>query len=84
MAPEIREYERTTTTVANVYVQDLIDRYLTELRGRLGRAGFRGRAIRDALSGGVATVETAARFPIRMLESGPAAGALPRPPVRRG
>ena len=76
VAPEIREYERTTTTVANVYVQDLIDRYLTELRGRLGRAGFTGRLYVMLSSGGVATVETAARFPIRLLESGPAAGAL--------
>ena len=76
VAPEIREFERTTTTVANVYVQDLIDRYLTELRGRLERAGFAGRLYVMLSSGGVATVETAARFPIRLLESGPAAGAL--------
>jgi N-methylhydantoinase A len=76
VAAEIREYERTTTTVANVYVQDLIDRYLTELRARLERQGFQGRLYVMLSSGGVATVETASRFPIRLLESGPAAGAL--------
>lgn len=76
VAPEIREYERTTTTVANVYVQDLMDRYLTELRARLERQGFAGQLYVMLSSGGVATVETASRFPIRLLESGPAAGAL--------
>jgi N-methylhydantoinase A len=76
VAAEIREYERTTTTVANVYVQNLIDRYLTELRARLERQGFEGRLYVMLSSGGVATVETASRFPIRLLESGPAAGAL--------
>ena len=76
VAAEIREYERTTTTVANVYVQGLIDRYLTELRSRLERLGFGGRLYVMLSSGGIATVETASRFPIRLLESGPAAGAL--------
>jgi N-methylhydantoinase A len=76
VAPEIREFERTTTTVANVYVQDLIDRYLTELHGRLERTGFTGRLYVMLSSGGAATVETAVRFPIRLLESGPAGGAL--------
>jgi N-methylhydantoinase A len=76
VAAEIREFERTTTTVANVYVQALIDRYLTELRGRLARLGFAGQLYVMLSSGGIATVETATRFPIRLLESGPAAGAL--------
>jgi N-methylhydantoinase A len=76
VAPEIREFERTTTTVANVYVQALIDRYLTELQGRLATLGFAGQLYVMLSSGGIATVETATRFPIRLLESGPAAGAL--------
>lgn len=76
VAPEIREYERTSTTVANVYVQALIDRYLTDLRGRLDALGFGGSLYVMLSSGGIATVETACRFPIRLLESGPAAGAL--------
>jgi N-methylhydantoinase A len=76
VVPEIREFERTTTTVANVYVQDLMARYLTELGDRLVRRGFGGRLYVMLSSGGIATVETAKRFPIRLLESGPAAGAL--------
>ncbi|HET7046378.1 MAG TPA: hydantoinase/oxoprolinase family protein [Gaiellaceae bacterium] len=76
VVPELREYERTSTTVANVYVQALIDRYLTDLRSRLELLGFGGRLYLMLSSGGIATVETASRFPIRLLESGPAAGAL--------
>lgn len=76
VVPELREYERTSTTVANVYVQALIGHYLTDLRDRLERLGFGGRLYLMLSSGGIATVETASRFPIRLLESGPAAGAL--------
>jgi len=76
VAPEIREYERTTTTVANVYVKRLVARYLTELRDRLARLGFCGQLYVMLSSGGIATVETASRFPVRLLESGPAGGAL--------
>lgn len=74
--PELREYERSSTTVANVYVQALVEGYLEDLRARLAALGV-GCAPRIMLSnGGVATVGTAKRFPIRMLESGPAGGAL--------
>ncbi len=76
VAPEIREYERTSTTIANVYVQALVERYLRELQVRLVRRGFGGHFFVMLSSGGIATVETATRFPIRLLESGPAAGAL--------
>jgi len=76
VVPEIREYERSSTTIANVYVQAVIDRYLNDLRERLQRLGFGGRLYVMLSSGGVATVETSCRHPIRMLESGPAAGAL--------
>jgi N-methylhydantoinase A len=76
VVPEIREYERSSTTVANVYVQALVDRYLAELTERLARRRFRGRLYVMLSSGGIATIETARRFPVRMLESGPAAGAL--------
>lgn len=72
----LREYERTSTTVANVYVQALTDRYLAEVEERLARLGFGGRLYVMLSSGGIATLDTAVRFPIRMLESGPAAGAL--------
>ena len=76
VAPEIREYERTSTTIANVYVQPLAKQYLQELVGRLADLGFGGSFFVMLSSGGIATVETATRFPIRLLESGPAAGAL--------
>ena len=76
VVPAIREYERSSTTVANVYVQALVDRYLSELGDRLERRGFGGRLYVMLSSGGIATIDTARRFPIRMLESGPAAGAL--------
>ncbi|HEX2174993.1 MAG TPA: hydantoinase/oxoprolinase family protein [Nocardioidaceae bacterium] len=74
--PEIREYERASTTLANVFVQGLVEDYLADLKDRLQRVGI-GPEPRIMLSnGGVATVATARRFPIRMLESGPAGGAL--------
>jgi N-methylhydantoinase A len=76
VAPEIREFERTSTTIANVYVQSRVEEYLSELQARLARSGFLGTLLMMLSSGGIATIETAVRFPIRLLESGPAAGAL--------
>jgi N-methylhydantoinase A len=76
VAPEIREYERSSTTVANVYVQKLVEQYLADLQERLARLGFSGSLHIMLSNGGIATPETAARFPIRLLESGPAGGAL--------
>ncbi|MEM4846843.1 MAG: hydantoinase/oxoprolinase family protein [Thermosphaera sp.] len=76
VVPEIREYERTTTTTANAYVQPLMDRYLARLERALARAGFKGRFFLMQSSGGSATTDTARKFPIRLLESGPAGGAL--------
>jgi N-methylhydantoinase A len=73
---EIREYQRASTTVANVYVQERVANYLEELRLRLDRLTFKGSFFVMLSSGGIATAETAARFPVRLLESGPAAGAL--------
>jgi len=76
VVPEIREFERASTTIANVYVQERVARYLRELEARLQRLGFDGNFFLMLSSGGIATVETAVRFPVRLLESGPAAGAL--------
>ena len=76
VAPEIREYERTSTTIANVYVRPLVERYLRILEERLARLGFEGSLYIMLSNGGTASVETAREFPIRLLESGPAAGAL--------
>ncbi len=76
VAPEIREYERTSTTVANVYARPLVEGYLLSLEERLRRLGFGGSLYIMLSNGGTASVETACRFPVRLLESGPAAGAL--------
>jgi N-methylhydantoinase A len=76
VAPEIREFQRASTTTANVYVQDRIARYLEDIEARLPSTGFAGTFFVMLSSGGIGTAETAARFPVRLLESGPAAGAL--------
>jgi len=76
VAPEIREYERTQTTAASVYVQDRVVRYLADLEERLAGLGAPDRLRVMLSNGGVATAQDAADRPIRMLESGPAAGAL--------
>lgn len=76
VAPEIREYERTTTACVNAYVQPGVHRYLSRLEGELAAIGFTGR-LSVMLSGtGMTTVEQARAFPVRLLESGPAAGAV--------
>ena len=76
VSPSIREFERTNTTIANVYVQSRVERYLEDLQSRLGKLQFRGNFLMMLSNGGVATLQTATSFPIRLLESGPAAGAL--------
>lgn len=76
VAGEIREYERTTTTLANVYVQRLMEGYLDRIRDALSASGSPARLLLMLSAGGTATVDTARRFPIRLVESGPAAGAL--------
>ncbi|HEY7165192.1 MAG TPA: hydantoinase/oxoprolinase family protein [Candidatus Binatia bacterium] len=73
---EIREFQRTSTTLANVYVQERVAAYLRQLEKRLDDVGFKGNFFVMLSSGGIATPKTAARFPVRLLESGPAAGAL--------
>jgi N-methylhydantoinase A len=76
VVPEINEYERTSTTVCNAYVKNLVDRYLAEIERKLRAAGIPAQVHIMLSSGGIATVDTSRRFPIRLLESGPAAGAL--------
>ena len=73
---ELREYERTSTTLVNVYVQRVAEDYLGRLRARLTEVGVRGALYVMQSSGGLSEVETAARFPVRLVESGPAGGAL--------
>ena len=74
--PFAREYPRWTTTCLNAYVQPVVDRYLARLEASVRSAGFAGRLLVMGSSGGTLTPEVARRYPIRLLESGPAAGAL--------
>jgi N-methylhydantoinase A len=76
VSPVIREYERTSTTVVNAYVLTAVRDYLERLEYELRRLGYGGRLFVMQSGGGIATAETMARFPVRMIESGPAAGAL--------
>ena len=76
VSPTFREYERTSTTVVNAYVMAAIREYLRGLGAALGERGYRGRLFVMQSSGGVATAEAMERYPVRMIESGPAAGAL--------
>ena len=76
VCPEIREYERTSTTVANAYVQPLMDSYLGRMEERLRADGFRGTLCLMTSGGGLTSVDLARRFPVRLVESGPAGGAV--------
>ena len=73
---EIREFERSSTTVANAYVQPLMKRYLSDLGERLRAAGFPGPVHLMLSNGGVTSLDSAMRYPIRSVESGPAGGAV--------
>jgi len=76
VCPEIREYERTSTAVANAYVQPLMDGYLARLAEALRVEQYRGAIYLVTSGGGVTSIETARRFPVRLVESGPAGGAI--------
>jgi len=76
VSPTFREYERSSTTVVNAYVMTAVRTYLKSLQAALGERGYRGRLFVMQSSGGVATAEAMERYPVRMIESGPAAGAL--------
>jgi len=76
VAPEIREFERTSTTCANAYVQPRMQRYLARLDDTLKAMGLRGHLYVMLSGGGITTVRAARQFPIRLIESGPAAGAM--------
>ena len=74
--PEVREYERFCTTAANAYVQPLMASYLGRLRTRLAARGFICPVLLMTSGGGLASLDAAIRFPIRLVESGPAGGAI--------
>lgn len=76
VAPELREYERTSTTVANSYVQPMVKTYLTRLEVGLNELGLSAPLHIMLSNGGSCSVGTASRFPIRLVESGPCGGAL--------
>jgi N-methylhydantoinase A len=76
VSPEMREYERFSTACANAYIQPLMGRYLKGLERELQQAGFVCPLLLMTSGGGITTVETAVRFPVRLIESGPAAGAI--------
>ena len=76
VAPEIREYERASTTVINAYIKPLAERYLDALGRQIAARGIVAPLLLMLSSGGLAGVDEAKRTPVQLLESGPAAGAL--------
>ncbi|QEH96848.1 hydantoinase/oxoprolinase family protein [Gluconobacter thailandicus] len=74
--PQIREYERTSTTVVNAYVGPVVRRYLTTLVQRLQEGGFDGRLLMMQSSGGLLDVSQVIARPVTVVESGPAAGVV--------
>jgi N-methylhydantoinase A len=76
VCPEIREYERTSTAVANAYVQPLMGGYLARMDEALRVEQFRGAVYLVTSGGGLTAIDTARKFPVRLVESGPAGGAI--------
>lgn len=76
VAPEMREYERFCTAVANAYVQKMIASYLRRLESKLRDNGLSAPLLMMLSGGGLTNIETACRFPVRLVESGPAGGAV--------
>ena len=74
--PEIREFERTSTTTLNAYLQPTIGSYLAKIEAGLKDEGFKGQLLIVQSNGGVMTVDTARNLPIRTALSGPAAGVI--------
>ena len=76
VSPQMREYERFSTTIANAYVRPLVEGYLRRLAARLAEAGVDCPVFLMHSGGGVMSLDSAARFPVRLVESGPAGGAV--------
>jgi N-methylhydantoinase A len=74
--PEIKEYERTSTTVVNAYVMPIVASYLSALRKGLDEAGVRARLLLMQSNGGLTTDAAAAARPMHIIESGPAGGVV--------
>jgi 5-oxoprolinase (ATP-hydrolysing) len=73
---ELKEYERTTTAAVNAYAKPVVERYLKKLDERLGAIGYKGELLLMQSSGGLNSSAMARRFPVQIIESGPAAGAI--------
>ncbi len=84
VCPEIREYERFSTACANAYIAPLMRRYLTDLDARLAALGLGCEVFLMTSGGGLGTLGEALRFPVRLIESGPAGGALLASQIARG
>jgi N-methylhydantoinase A/oxoprolinase/acetone carboxylase beta subunit/N-methylhydantoinase B/oxoprolinase/acetone carboxylase alpha subunit len=76
VSPQMREYERFNTAIANAYVKPLMKSYLTRLAGRLSAQGVVCPIFLMHSGGGIISLETASEFPVRLVESGPAGGAI--------
>ena len=76
VSPEMREYERFSTACANAYVQPRMASYLHRLEQDLRKAGYRCPLMLMLSGGGLTTIDTSIRFPVRLVESGPAGGAI--------
>jgi N-methylhydantoinase A len=76
VCPEIREFDRACTALANAYIKPLMARYLTDLAAALVAEGISAPLLIVTSGGGMTTLETATRFPIRLVESGPSGGAV--------
>ncbi len=76
VSPQMREYERFNTTVANAYIKPLMKSYLSRLQGRLNAEGVTSKIFLMHSGGGIISIESAAEFPVRLVESGPAGGAV--------
>ncbi|MEZ0305037.1 MAG: hydantoinase/oxoprolinase family protein [Hyphomicrobiaceae bacterium] len=76
VAPEIREYERVSTTAINAYIKPLAERYLSSLAAQVAARGIAAPLLLMLSNGGLTNIEEAKRTPVQLLESGPAAGAL--------
>ena len=74
--PEVREYERTSTTVVNAYVRPVVERYLTSLVNKMQSVGIGAPVLLMQSNGGILSVKTAMETPVHIVESGPAAGVI--------
>jgi len=76
VSPQMREYERFNTTCANAYVKPMMASYLGRLQARLAEAGASCPVFLMHSGGGIVSIDTAATYPVRLVESGPAGGAI--------